>query len=358
MGCALRCFQDHRIAIAATNTSSEVPQLRRLSQTFVLTILLAGTFISCQVPLHRQTRFAMSTTLTVLVSAFEEPDWPDLFDFADRQAWQFDHRREQGAIGRLNRSGHGSLPEEVLAVLQTAGAVAAASGGAFDPTILALTELWSFDTGGQLPAEAQIERARGRVDFSQVDIGSDGNVVLSEGIGLDLGGIAKGAVVDLTAEYLLDQGYGDFLIDAGGDILVSGLKQGSTPWRVAIRHPRKTQDVLGVLSLGNRGERIAVVTSGDYERYFEQEGVRYHHILDPRSGFPAQALVSVTIVASTCALADALSTAVFVLGPREGLALLEQFPAAEGLLIAERDAELVAWRTEGFPAELDSLDLQ
>jgi thiamine biosynthesis lipoprotein len=113
-----------------------------------------------------------------------------------------------------------------------------------------------------------------------------------------------------------------------------------------------------VLTLGRKGERIAVVTSGDYERYFEQEGKRYHHILDPRSGFPAQGLVSVTIVVSTCALADALSTAVFVLGPEEGLQLLEQFPDAEGLVIAERDAELVAWRTGGFPAELDDLDLQ
>jgi len=332
--------------------------LRRLSQVFFLAILLAGMLISCQIPLHRQTRFAMSTTLTVLVSASDEPDWQELFDFADRSAWQFDHRREQGAVGRLNRSGQGSPPEEVLAVLQTAQAVAAASGGAFDPTILALTELWSFDTGGQLPAGSQIELARGRVDFSKVAIGTDGKVVLSEGIGFDLGGIAKGAVVDLTADYMLDQGYKDFLIDAGGDILVSGLKQGDAPWRIAIRHPRKNQDVLGVLTLGRKGERIAVVTSGDYERYFEQEGERYHHILDPRSGFPAQALVSVTAIASTCALADALSTAVFVLGPEQGLQLLRQFPDAEGMLIAERDGELVAWRTDGFPAELDSLDLQ
>ena len=157
---------------------------------------------------------------------------------------------------------------------------------------------------------------------------------------------------------MLDQGYKDFLIDAGGDILVSGLKQGDAPWRIAIRHPRKNQDVLGVLTLGRKGERIAVVTSGDYERYFEQEGERYHHILDPRSGFPAQALVSVTVIASTCALADALSTAVFVLGPEQGLQLLRQFPDAEGMLIAERDGELVTWRTDGFPAEMDSLDLQ
>jgi thiamine biosynthesis lipoprotein len=323
-----------------------------------MVILLVGTFSSCQVPLHRQTRFAMSTTLTVLVSAPREPNWQELFDFADQKAWQFDHRMEQGPVGRLNREGRGNPPDEVLAVLRTAQTVAAASGGAFDSTVLPLTELWSFDAGGRVPSEVQIERARRRVDFSRVSIGGDGGVVLPEDFRFDLGGIAKGAVVDLTAGYLHEQGYEDYLIDAGGDILVSGLKQGRTPWRIAIRHPRDSGDVLGVLTIGHRGERIAVVTSGDYERYFELDGRRYHHILDPRSGFPAQALVSVTIVASTCTLADALSTAVFVLGPEEGLELLKHFPEAEGLLIDERGGKLVVWKTDGFPAELDSLDLQ
>jgi thiamine biosynthesis lipoprotein len=324
----------------------------------VLAGLAAGLLTSCQVPLHRQTRFAMSTTLTVLVTAAREPDWQELFDYADRKAWQFDHRREQGVVGRLNRNGRGNLPQEVLRVMQTAQSVAAASDGAFDPTILALTQLWSFDTGGSLPTGPQIEQARSRVDFSQVTVDADGGVALPEGLGLDLGGIAKGGVVDLTADYLMDQGYGDFLIDAGGDILISGMKQGRTPWRIAIRHPRNAQAVMGVLELGVEGERIAVVTSGDYERYFEQGGVRYHHILDPRSGFPAKELVSATVVASTCTLADALSTAVFVLGPEGGLDLLEQFPDAEGLLVAERDAGLFAWRTDGFPLELEALDLQ
>ena len=332
--------------------------MRRVLRVTVLVILLGGMLISCQVPVHRQTRFAMSTTLTVLVSSPREPNWQELFDFADRKARQFDHRRAEGAIGALNRAGVGSLPEEVLAVLETARTVAAASGGAFDPTILALTELWSFDTGGRVPTGPQIEQARSRVDFSRVTVGRDGRVVLPEGFGFDLGGIAKGAVVDLTAEYLLDRGYEDFLIDAGGDILVSGLKQGRTPWRIAIRHPRDSQAVVGVLAFGRKDERIAVVTSGDYERYFEQDGKRYHHILDPRSGYPADQLASVTVIAPTCALADALSTAAFVLGPQEGLELLDEFPDAEGLLIAERQGELVAWKTDGFPLELDSLDLQ
>jgi thiamine biosynthesis lipoprotein len=324
----------------------------------LLTLLLSGMFLSCQVPLYRQTRFAMSTTLSVLVSAPREPDWPRLFDFADRKAWEFDHRQADGPVGLLNRSGEGRVPEEVFAVLQTAQTVAEASDGAFDPTILTLTKLWGFDEGGRVPARARIREALDRVDYTAVRLQRDGMVKLPEGAGLDLGGIAKGAVVDLIAGYLVERGYEDFLIDAGGDILVSGLKQGSSPWRVAIRHPRDSEAVLGVLDLGQKESRVAVVTSGDYERYFEDEGVRFHHILDPRTGFPADLLISVTVVASTCALADALSTAVFVLGPELGLELLERFPGAEGLLIADRDGNLAAWITDGFPGTLDSLDLR
>ena len=275
------------------SSANEVSLLRRALPAVLIVILLGGTLLSCQVPVHRQTRFAMSTTLTVLVSSSREPNWQELFDFADQKAGQFDHRRSEGAVGRVNRAGQGSLPGEVLAVLQTAQAVAVASGGAFDPTVLALTELWSFDTGGTLPSASQIEQARSKVDSSKVSIDPDGQVVLAEGVRFDLGGIAKGAVVDLTADYLIARGYQDFLIDAGGDILVSGLKQGRTQWHIAIRHPRDSEAVLGVLTLGQNDRRIAVVTSGDYERYFEQEGERYHHILDARSGYPARMLVSV-----------------------------------------------------------------
>jgi thiamine biosynthesis lipoprotein len=277
-----------------------------------------------------------------------------LFEVAEAQAKKFDHRQVQGVTGRLNRHGKGNPGQEVLTVLRTATEVAAASGGAFDPTVLALTELWSFDTGGRVPSTGEVEAALARVNHGAVVIEAGGQVILPEGFGFDLGGIAKGAVVDMVAEYLEVWGYRDFLIDAGGDILVSGLKQGRTAWRVAIRHPRNNQAVLGVLALGEEGKRIAVVTSGDYERFFEKEGRRYHHILDPRSGYPAQQLVSATVIASTCKLADALSTAVFVLGPEEGAQLLKQFPGSEGLLIAERERKLKVWKTPGFPDLLDS----
>jgi thiamine biosynthesis lipoprotein len=126
---------------------------------------------------------------------------------------------------------------------------------------------------------------------------------------------------------------------------------------VAIRHPRRGQEFLGVLRLGGPGRKLAVVTSGDYERTFERDGRRYHHILDPATGYPARGLVSVTVIAPTCTEADALSTAAFVLGPERGLALLESRPGVEGLLIAERAGRLEARRTSGFPLKLEELNL-
>jgi thiamine biosynthesis lipoprotein len=330
--------------------------LRRLFRSAVPAALAAGVLLSCQAPVQRQTRFAMSTTLTILLS--RTPDWQELFDFADRMARLFDHRLEDSPIATLNREGEARPPREVLEVLRTAQAVAEASEGAFDPTILALTELWAFDTGGRLPAAGRIEQALRRVDYRRLVIEADGRVSLPEGFGLDLGGIAKGAVVDLLADHLSRLGYEDFLIDAGGDILVSGLKQGRTPWRIAIRHPRDSQAMLGVLELGQRGGRIAVVTSGDYERFFEKDGVRYHHILDPHTGYPARKLASVTVIAPACGLADALATAAFVLGPEKGLELLGEFPGVEGLLVAEREGRLAAWKTGGFPGELTGLEFE
>ncbi|MEE9306743.1 MAG: FAD:protein FMN transferase [Spirochaetia bacterium] len=327
----------------------------RFPRHLLFVILLCTALVSCRPSVHRETRFSMSSTLTVLVSSQRPPDWQDLFDFADRKAWEFDHRQKDSPIGKLNREGGGKPPGEVLEVLKTAQRIAVLSDGAFDPTILALTDLWAFDGGGSLPTDEQIDSARRRVDFSKVVIDKEGTVRIPEGFGLDLGGIAKGAVVDLISGYLYERGFKDFLIDAGGDILVSGVKQGETLWRIAVRHPRESQAVLGVIPLGEKDSRIAMVTSGDYERFFESGGKRYHHILDPRSGYPAGQVASVTVIAPTCEVADALSTAAFVLGPERGLKLLEEFPDAEGLLIAEEDGNLTAWKTKGFPIEVDSL---
>jgi thiamine biosynthesis lipoprotein len=333
-------------------------KLFRRSVVLLVAAAAVAALAGCRPGLYRESRLAMSTTLTVMASTRSAPEWDALFKAADHRAWEFDHRYPDSPIGELNRRGSAVLPPEVFSVVSEAVVIATLSDGAFDPTILPLTALWSFDTGGRLPEPTEIREALSRVDYRRIDLEPQGKVSLPLGFGLDLGGIAKGAVVDLLAAVLDEKVGPDYLIDAGGDILVSGLKEGTRPWVIAIQHPRDSQRFVGKLSLGVKGEKLAVVTSGDYERYFEQDGRRYHHILDPRTGYPAEGPASVTVIAPTCTMADGLATAVFVLGAQRGLALLESLPGAEGLILSEAPGGLGAVATSGFPLSVDQLSLE
>jgi thiamine biosynthesis lipoprotein len=157
------------------------------------------------------------------------------------------------------------------------------------------------------------------------------------GTEIDLGGIAKGYVVDRAVDVLRQSGITSASVDAGGDIRLIGGKPGGRPWRVGVRHPRERDRIIAVLELLDS----AVVTSGDYERYFMLGGTRYHHLLDPDTGLPAAGLASVTVVAADATTADALSTTVFVMGRERGLALIESLPGVEAILVtAELDVIL------------------
>lgn len=330
----------------------------RKIKVLLLFFALPLFLISCRVSLYKETRLSMSTLVTVLVSGEAEPDWQELYSCAENEAALFDHRLPESPIRELNEGGSPELPVKLIKVLRLAMEIAKKSGGAFDPTILPLISLWNFDSGGRLPLEEEILAARKMVDYRRVKIDAQGSVELPPGCGFDLGGIAKGAVVDQIGVYLNEEGYKDFLIDAGGDILVSGLKGGKEPWNIGIRHPRSKDELIGLLHLGSAGETLAVVTSGDYERYFEYGGYPYHHILDPRSGYPANSSISVTVIAPTCARADGLATAAFVLGPDQGIELLEGLPGVEGMIIAEgmsASQKYLLRTTSAFPLSIEEL---
>jgi thiamine biosynthesis lipoprotein len=320
-------------------------------------LLLALVLGGCRAPVQKYSALAMTSPLNILVAGRAAPDWGALAAYTDREAALFDWRVPESPVGRLNRGQALVPPPEVASALAAALEVASASGGAFDPTVLPLVRLWSFDTGGRLPPAAEVEQARRQVDWRRVSLEAEGRYRLPEGVELDLGGIAQGAVVDLLGTWLEQTGFRQYLVEASGDILVSGTKGREGPWSVGIRHPRDSRAFVGIVKLGEPGRKIAIVTSGDYERFFEQGGRRYHHILDPATGYPAMGLASVTVIAPTCTEADALSTAAFVLGPERGLELLEGRPGVEGLLIAEREGRLEARVTSGFPLRPEELRL-
>lgn len=225
---------------------------------------------------------------------------------------------------------------EVLKLVAKSLEYAERFDGTFDPTIGAVTRLWRFsgDQPPRLPDAAEIANALTKVGWRKVRIDSAaGTIDLPvEGMALDLGGIAKGYALERAAEVAAGFGVTASLVNAGGDLVALGEKQPGVPWRVGVQHPRRHDAIAAVMDVRDR----VVFTSGDYERFFDRDGTRYHHIIDPRTGYPAQGIQSVTIVARDVLLADALAKAVFILGPERGMTLVESMTGMDALLIDAR----------------------
>ncbi len=220
---------------------------------------------------------------------------------------------------------------ETIEVLRSALEFAALSNGVFDPTIAPLLELWGF--GGESPAVPTHEdllQALELVNYSLVEIDEEKERVFLPlpGMKLDLGGIAKGYIVDRGQQSAQELASAAF-INAGGDISIRGSKPSGEDWRVAVQDPQKPDRFIAIISM----EEGSVATSGDYQRYFEVDGTRYHHIIDPHTGMPADELSSVTVVAADTITADALSTAIFILGREKGSELVEKLPGVDVIIM-------------------------
>lgn len=255
---------------------------------------------------------------------------------------------------RLNLAASGGpvrVSQGLADVLEVALRVAEKSGGAFDPTVLPLIEAYGFNgEDRRVPGDEEIAKILPRVDYRRIGLNGD-SVDIPEGFALDLGGVAKGYAVDRAVRAMEDAGAEAGLVNIGGDIAAFGERIGGGPWTIGVQHPRAPGELFAVLEL----QSGAVATSGDYERYFVVDGVRYFHILDPKTGRPARGLVSVTVTAPSCILADAYATAVFVLGPERGMALLEADDELEGLLIYETEGGLGYTVTDGLKGRLELL---
>ncbi len=208
--------------------------------------------------------------------------------------------------------------------------ISAETRGAFHMGLGGLIKLWDLGSvSPRVPSEAEIKQVLPASTDTLTVINTNRVRRLSPAVQLDLGGIAKGFAVDRALEVLASAGLESASINAGGDIGLLG-GHGERPWRIGIQHPREAGELLATIDL--KGE--AIVTSGDYERAFMLNGVRYHHIFDPQTGYPARNCQSVSVVAQSVAEADALATAAFVLGPEEGLRMLEEVSGVEGLIVA------------------------
>ena len=273
-----------------------------------------------------------------------------LFDLESRISW----RKEQSAIYQLNHADGSPVPLDAStrSILETALAVSEESGGAFDPTIAPISWLWNFDSDPRLPSGEEIEGALPLVDYTRLSLGDDG-ATLPSGMAIDLGAAGKGAACDTAVEIYKQYGVKSAVIAVGGSIGLYGEKVDGL-WRVSVRDPWG-EDSMGVLELGEG----FVSTSGSYEKTFEQDGTAYHHLLNPKTGYPAHSgLVSVTVYSAGGALSDCLSTACFVLGYEKSLPLLEHFDAEalfideQGHVTATPGLEGFYWDREGSPAHV------
>lgn len=264
----------------------------------------------------------------------------DIEKLLDRIDQQINMSNPESEISRVNAAAGKeavNVSQDTFELVKKAVEYAEATEGTFDPSIGALVKLWRIGAGGaHPPADHLIEQAKSLVNYRDIELDAKNRTIklAKAGMSIDLGAIGKGYAGDLVSDYLRQEKAGSALIDLGGStIMALGSKPGGDVWRIGLQDPDR-----------ERGEQIAIVqlrdetigTSGVYERYFIDNGIRYHHILDPATGAPTQnGIKSVTIIGGTATAGDALSTAAIVKGLQAGLAFMEQTPDVEGMFIME-----------------------
>jgi FAD:protein FMN transferase len=298
----------------------------------------------------RRTELRMGTPVTLIAvhpDGDEARRWiTSAFAEMERLESILSRHREGTPVARLNRSGFlREAPDELLDVVRAGLALSRRSGGAFDMTVAPLLALHRsrFSDTGKPPEEDEVARALERVGYERLHV--EGATLSFEraGMALTLDGIAKGYVVDRTVACLGRAGAEHVLVEAGGDMAATGTSAPGAPWRVGIQHPERPGEPLGILEVRRGG----IATSGDYIHSFTPDRM-HHHILDPRTGWSPREARSVTVTTPSALEADALSTAVFVLGAEEGRALLESLDGVEGLIVTRDGREV---RTRGFPRQ-------
>ena len=289
-----------------------------------------------------EAHLAMGTVVAINLYMEEEEARPLAalaFAEIDRLDSLMSHYSPASELNRINRLATEkavTCSPELSTVLERSQHFARRSGGVFDITIGVLTRLWNFPDARVPPRAGQIDSALALTGCEYLQL-QEGRVrLLRQGMRLDLGGVAKGYAVDRAVALLQEVGVPCGLITAGGDIRFWGEKPDGRPWRFAVQHPRESGQAIEVEDL----QLAALATSGDYEQSFEHEGERFHHLLDPGTGYPAHRAVSATVWTKTAMDADILSTAVFVLGPERGVEWVETLPETEALVFFEREGQL------------------
>lgn len=242
---------------------------------------------------------------------------------------------------------------DFLRVMMVAQKLYRITDGAWDGTISPLVNLWGFGSSQNqkhIPEKEVIQALLGDIGFKHIEVSQEGYLLKKKAsISVDLASIAKGYAVDQVAGLIRDHGIENFIVEIGGEVFASGFRKDGQPWRVGINRPEagaNYNQVYKALDL----QESALATSGDYRNFFEIEGVRYSHVLDPRTGYPVvNGVVSVSVRADTCTVADGLATAIMVLGAERGLKLVNGLDRVECLIVVRKEnGEWVDYFSKGF----------
>ena len=317
-------------------------------------MLLCGVFAGCVwVPAGQESavviraQMQMGTVVKITAVARNE----SLAQAAATAGFSEIHRLEEllstwiptSELSRVNASASGmpiSVSPETMTVVIGALQVAEMTGGGFNIAIGPVVDAWNVNEGRRVPTESELEDLRSLVDLKSVHADVQKQTIYLEktGMRIDVGGIGKGYAADQAVMAMKKAGAVAGVVALSGDIKTFGRLPGGRKFPVGIQHPRKEGEVLAFIDL----EDEAISTAGDYERFFERDGVRYHHILDPKTLQPARSCQSVTVVAREGIWADGLDTGIFVMGPERGMELVEQLPDIEAIIVDANGRLLVS----------------
>ncbi|MDH4128130.1 MAG: FAD:protein FMN transferase [Spirochaetota bacterium] len=229
------------------------------------------------------------------------------------------------------------------------------SSGLFDITIQPLIKLWDVTNkkNNKMPSKKAIQYVLSFVDYRNIRL-KEGNIMfLKKNISIDLGGISKGYIIDRAIDYLKNNGINNALLNIGGDLYALGKKHNSLKWNIGIKNPRIENNPMPIIT-SISAENQSIATSGDYERFrMSKNGVKLHHILNPRTGYPATKSISTTIIAPTAMQADVVATIVFIMGPVDGLHFIEKEKSVEGMIIYEENGKIKLAMSTGFSSYIN-----
>ena len=291
------------------------------------------------------TKFLMDTIVDIKITT-KNKNVEHIIDAAFELIEEYDNilsfYSEESQLWKFNNSIIKSFPmdEDLLQIYYLSKKLYQNSDSLYDISIGALSELWDFNKL-HIPSEDSIKTALENIGFEKLTL-EEVHLTKPEGVKVNLGSLAKGFIIDKVVEYLISEDIESGFVNAGGDMHIFGQKK---PLQIGIQHPRNNKnELIGVLNIKNK----AVVTSGDYERFFELDGKRYHHILNPRTGYPAEGTVSVTVVAPTALFADAYSTALFLMEPQKAIELIDRTDMLEAVIYYFEDSEIKKLESDGI----------